>query len=450
VRFTLAEAARWTGGTLHGASVPCDGAAVDSRAARPGQLFVALRGQRTDGHAFVPQALAAAAAALVERPVEGAGGPCLVVPDALRAFQALGRRLRDRSDAVVVAVTGSVGKTSVKELLHRALAALGPGAAASEGNLNSRVGVPLSVCNLPEGTATAVLEMGINQPGEMAELGSVAPPDVALFTGVHPVHTEFFGTLAVIAREKAALAAFVRPGGALVYPAMDRHLAPLLSALPMRKVTFGPGGDMELKIGQDRGFAGMSGTLVGPRSLPFTLDNPSLHPGTVLAAAAALLALGLPPEAALEAARDYRPAGNRLRLRRSRSGVTFVDDCYNASPHAVEALLERFRRTPAEGRKAFVLGDMLELGPFEGPAHRQAGEDALGRVDLLVAFGPRAALAARAFAEASGTAIECGSVEAVAEALRSWLRPGDWVAVKGSRGMRLERLFPLMEVDDAV
>jgi UDP-N-acetylmuramoyl-tripeptide--D-alanyl-D-alanine ligase len=142
--------------------------------------------------------------------------------------------------------------------------------------------------------------------------------------------------------------------------------------------------------------------------------------------------------------------GNRLRLRKSPGGITWVDDCYNASPRAVEALLERFRRTPAEGRKVLVLGDMLELGPFEAPAHRQAGEDALGTVDLLVAVGPRAALAARAFADAGGTARECDTIEAVAAALRAYLRPGDWAAVKGSRGMRLERLFPLMEAVDAL
>lgn len=449
MRFELAEAARWTGGTLRGASVPCDGACVDSREARPGQLFVALKGEHADGHAFVAQALERAAAALVERPPDGPG-PCLVVRDAMKAFQALGRRLRDRGDLTVVAVTGSVGKTSVKELLHAALASLGPGAAASPGNLNSRVGLPLSVCNLPEGTRTAVLEMGINQPGEMAELGAVAPPDVALFTGVHPVHTEFFGTLETIAREKSALADFLRPGGALVYPAADVHLAPLLNPRPERKVTFGPGGALDLAVAQDRGFAGMSGALRGAASVPFTLDNPSLHPGTVLAAAAALLALGHPPEAALAAAKDYQPVGNRLRLRRSPDGVTWVDDCYNASPRAVEALLERFHRTPAGGRKVLVLGDMLELGPFEAPAHRQAGEDALGTADLMVALGPRAALAARAFADGGGTAFACDTIEAVAQTLRSYLKPGDWVAVKGSRGMRLERLFPLMEAADAV
>lgn len=449
MKFELAEAARWTGGTLRGPSVPCDGACVDSREARPGQLFVALKGERADGHAFAAQALERAAAALVERPAAGPG-PCLVVRDAMKAFQTLGRRLRDRADLTVVAVTGSVGKTSVKELLHAALASLGPGAAASAGNLNSRVGLPLSVCNLPEGTRTAVLEMGINQPGEMAELGAVAPPDVALFTGVHPVHTEFFGTLVTIAREKTVLADFLRPGGALVYPAADVHLAPLLNPRPERKVAFGPGGVVDLVVAQDRGFAGMSGALRGPASVPFTLDNPSLHPGTVLAAAAALLALGLPPEAALAAAKDYRPVGNRLRLRRSPDGVTWVDDCYNASPRAVEALLERFHRTPAGGRKVLVLGDMLELGPFEAPAHRQAGEDALGTADLLVAFGPRAAMAARAFADGGGTAAECETIEAVAQTLRGYLRPGDWVAVKGSRGMRLERLFPLMEAVDAV
>jgi UDP-N-acetylmuramoyl-tripeptide--D-alanyl-D-alanine ligase len=306
------------------------------------------------------------------------------------------------------------------------------------------------VCNLPEETAVAVLEMGINQPGEMAELGAVAPPDLVLFTGVHPVHTEFFGTLETIAREKAALAAFIRPGGVLVYPAQDPYMAPLLDGHPDRKVTFGPGGAVDLKVTQDRGFAGMSAILEGPRPLAFDLDNPSLHPGTVLAAAAALMALGRPVEAVLEAAKRYRPVGNRLRLRRSPGGITWVDDCYNASPRAVEVLLDRFRRTPAEGRKALVLGDMLELGPFEAPAHRQAGEEALGVVELLVALGSRSALAARTFAAGGGRAVECDTIEAVADALGGFLRPGDWVAVKGSRGMRLERLFPLMEAVDAV
>jgi UDP-N-acetylmuramoyl-tripeptide--D-alanyl-D-alanine ligase len=451
MKLDLGFVASATGGSILGpGSVVCDGASLDSRRIRQGQLFVALKGEKADGNDFVGEALTRAAAALVSRPA-AAPKPLVVVPDTLRALQDLGREACLRMAPTVVAVTGSVGKSSAKELIHQALARVRTGVAASQGNLNSTIGVPLSVCNLPDGTRWAVLEMGISRRGEMRNLGRVAPPDVILFTGVHAVHTEYFDSLEAIAEEKAALAAFLKDGGAILWPAGDPLMEPRLKPLSCRKITFGERGDVDAEISLDRGFLGYEGALrLSGKRIPFRVPHAGLHARTLLEAAAVLHSLGLGPEPALEAAQGFVPLPGRLNLRRIPQDRMIVNDCYNASPFALTALLERFARTPVMGKKLLVLGDMLELGRLEAEAHAQAGREAASVVDRLITLGPRAAAAARTFAEHGKPAIACETLEAAAEAVLRHTSPGDWIALKASRAVALERLIPLLEDADAV
>lgn len=451
MKLDLGFVASATGGSILGpASVVCDGISLDSRRVRQGQLFVALKGEKADGNDFIEEALTRAAAALVSRPAE-APKPLVVVPDTLRALQDLGREACLRLAPTVVAVTGSVGKSSAKELIHQALARVRTGVAASQGNLNSRFGVPLSVCNLPDGTRWAVLEMGISRQGEMRDLGRVAPPDVILFTGVRPVHTEFFDSLDAIAQEKATLAASLKDGGAILWPAGDPLLEPRLKPWSCRKITFGDRGEVDIEITLDRGFLGYEGVLLlSGKRIPFRVPHAGLHAGTLLQAAAVLHALHLGPEPVLEAAEAFVPLPGRLNLRQIPRDRVLVNDCYNASPFALTALLERFARTPVTGKKLLVLGDMLELGSVEAEAHAQAGREAASVVDRLITLGPRAAAAARTFAEKGRPAIACETLEAAAEAVQRHTSPGDWIALKASRAVALERLIPFLEDVHAV
>jgi len=451
MRLEMGFIAKTTGGRIIGdGNTVCEGVCVDSRLVRARQLFVALKGEREDGHAHAAQALKTAAAAMVSDPVEAAG-PLVVVGDTQRALRDLGRGACRRLDPMIVAITGSVGKSTAKELTAASLALTVPGVAASKGNLNSTIGVPLSVCNLPDGTRWAVLEMGINKPGEMRALGAIAPPDVILFTGVHPVHTAYFDSLETIAREKAALAEFLKSEGTVCFPAGDPRLTPLLAPLRCRRITFGPGGDVQAVLTEDRGFLGYAGGIrIRDTETPFSIPHAALHVETVLQAAAVLHAFGIGPEAVARAAHDFTPMSGRLNLLRTERGLTIVNDCYNASPFALDALLDRFAKTPAAGKRILVLGDMLELGTFEERAHLDAGIAAARVVDVLVTLGPRAALAAHTFAETGRTAIPCGTVEAAAEAVLSVAAPGAWIVLKASRGVALERLIPLLENAHAV
>ena len=451
MRLELEFIAKTTGGRIFGDDrTQCDGVCVDSRSVRDRQLFVALQGEHADGHAFAARALKTAAAAMVSKPME-ADGPWVVVGDTLRALQDLGRGACRRLNPMILAATGSVGKSTAKELAAASLALAVPGVAASKGNLNSTIGVPLSVCNLPDDTRWAVLEMGINKPGEMRALGAIAPPDVILFTGVHPVHTAFFESLETIAREKASLAEFLKPEGAVCFPAGDPRLTPLLAPLPCRKITFGPGGDVQAVLTEDRGFLGYAGVIrIRDAGTPFSVPHAALHVETVLQVAAALHAFGIGAEAVARAAHDFTPMAGRLNLLRTERGLTLVDDCYNASPFALEVLLARFAKTPVPGKRILVLGDMLELGALEERAHREAGAAAARVVDALITLGPRAALAARAFAETGKAATACDTVGAAAEAVLSMVAPGDWIVLKASRGVALERLIPLLENAHAV
>ncbi len=401
-------------------------AVVDSRAAGAGVLFVGLPGSRVDGGAFAAAALDAGAWGVLvapgharELPGEGA---VLAAADPLAALAALARGWRRALGADVVGVTGSVGKTTTKELVAAMIAGRRP-VVASRANFNTEIGLPLEVLAAPAGTEVLVLEMAMRGFGQIAELASIAEPDVGLITNIGPVHLEQVGSLDGVARAKSELLTALPAGGTAVVPAGEARLAPWLRE-DLEVVTFGAGGDVRLD--------GDAIVAHGERldlELPFTAAYLRVN---ALAAAAAALAVGVRPQGRLDVAPPPL-RGERIALP---SGAELINDCYNASPLSMRAALDDLAAQDPAGRRVAVLGDMLELGADEERLHREVGEHAArSGVELLVAVGPRARATAAAF---EGETRAVPDAAAAADAARELLRRGDLVLVKGSRGVGLE------------
>ncbi|MFI5010643.1 MAG: UDP-N-acetylmuramoyl-tripeptide--D-alanyl-D-alanine ligase, partial [Solirubrobacterales bacterium] len=464
---------------------------IDSRAVRPGDLFVGLPGERVDGGAYAAQALRAGAwgvlvaptharpleagtsAAPTGTPTPPAGtsaalpgiGAVLVHPDPLAALQSLARAWRrtlGEAGARVVAVTGSTGKTSTKDilaaLLRGAEAELGGPAVASPENLNTEIGLPLAVLAAPLGTRALVLEMAMRGPGQIAQLTAIAEPEVGVIVNVGPVHLEQLGSLEAIAAAKAELIAGMAPGATVVLPASEPLLAPHLRT-ELRTVTFGEGGDVELvERGEDGEVAivdrvpPIQGAHRGERvpgrerasggiTVPYGGQLIRLRPSFVqshnlrnlLAAVAAARALGVTPTGSLDV--EFSALrGERIALP---DGIVLINDCYNANPMSMRAALDDLAAS-APGRRVAVLGDMLELGSEERRLHREVGAHAGARgVELLVAVGP---LAGEMGKELEGPVYCVPEAAEAAELLPGLLRAGDSVLVKGSRGVGLERV----------
>ncbi len=445
--MSAAAAARLLGARIEGdPAVVLTGAEVDSRRVGPGDLFVALPGERVDGHRFVAEALAAGAAALVR---EGAGvappppGRALIeVGDTLAAYHALAAAERRRRPWRVVAVTGSVGKTTVKAML----ATLGGAryrTGASEGNRNSTLGLPAEILSQPEEVELFVAEMGMSHPGELGELAAIVAPDLLLYTRIAPAHMAFFPDLAAVAEAKAEALAHVAPGGTVVLNADDPWQAGFAGrAGNARIVRYGGAeeADVRLVAVVERGLEGSRMTVeaAGER-VAFDLPLAGRHQAAnCLAALAAAWSLGVPLADAAAAAETLEPAPHRGRVLRLPEGVTVVDDSYNASPEAVRVMLDLLAATA--GRRVAVLGEMLELGALAEPAHREAGTRAAAAADVLLAVGGAPAEEmARAARRAGLARVEHLSDAAAAlERLRGLLEPGDVVLVKGSRGIGLD------------
>jgi UDP-N-acetylmuramoyl-tripeptide--D-alanyl-D-alanine ligase len=385
---------------------------IDSRGVGPGDLFVGLPGERVDGGAFAQAALDAGAWGVLVGPGHApSGGTVLTAEDPLAALQALARAWRRALGAQVIGVTGSTGKTSTKDLLA-AMVATGRRVTATAQNLNTEIGLPLTILGAPAGTEVLVLEMAMRGAGQIAELVAIAEPDVGVVTNVGPVHLEQLGTLEAIAAEKAAVIAGLRPGGTAVVPAGELLLAPHLR-MDVSTVTFGPGGDV---------------ADLGDVEPPFSSAHMRLN---AMAALAAARAVGVHPRGAIDVALSAR-RGQRIELP---GPVLVLDDCYNANPMSMRAALDELAAA-ADGRRVAVLGDMLELGPGERRFHEEIGAHARERgVDVLVTVGPRAAHMAVPFA---GESHATADAEAAASLVPSLVAPGDTVLVKASRGVGLE------------
>ncbi len=449
VRATLAEAAAAMHGALAGAphEAAWEGAAIDSRAVAPGVLFFALAGARTDGHRFVPQALAGGAAAVVvhDEAAAPAGAPRIAVADTFAALHALTREVRERVPRRLVGITGSVGKTTTKELLAAMLASRFR-VARTPGNLNSLYGFPLSLLNIPDDTEWMVAEMGMSTPGELGRLARLGRPDVAVFTVVRPVHLEFFGSLREIAEAKAELLEGLAPNGLVVANADDPEMARIgrrHAEAGGRVVWYGRSGDVRALEAQPAEVAGGLGSRfrleANGESTDVLLPLHGLYNvENCLAAAAAAWTLGLDLAEIAAAVAAVRPAAMRGVVHRLPDGVTLIDDSYNSNPAALARALESAALLPAARRWA-VLGDMLELGPGGPEFHREAGRRAaeLG-FSPVVGVGALARELAAGAAEAGAEAVWYPNAAAAAAPAAEMLRPGDLLLVKGSRGVALD------------
>ena len=459
ILWTAAEAAAATGGQASRDWV-ATGVSIDTRTLQPGDLFVALTAAR-DGHDFVAQALQkGAAAALVSRIPEGLapGAPLLVVPDVLAGLESLGRAGRARTGARVIGVTGSVGKTSTKEMLRAILAGQGR-VHASEASYNNHWGVPLTLARMPAATDYAVIEIGMNHPGEIAPLARMARPHVALITTIAPAHLEAFGTLDGIAEEKADICDGLEPGGVAVLP-LDLPQAPVLvdGAGAARIVGFGEAAARDWRLGSAR-LAGdvtvaEADTPAGP--VLFKVASPGAHfalngLGALAAAVAAGADLGL---SVVGLGQWAPPAGRgmreRIQLDALDDGAAFelIDDAYNANPASMAASLAVLAQaTPRDGvgrvgkgRRIAILGDMLELGPDEMALHAAvAAHPAIASVAVVHCVGPRARALWQALPAAKrGEWHE--SADPLAARARSLVDAGDVVLVKGSKGIAVSRV----------
>ncbi len=377
-----------------------------------------------------PEHAAAALAACGAAP----GGAILTHSDPLAALQRLAlawRRELGASGTRVVAITGSTGKTSTKDILAALLRACGMQVAASPANLNTEIGLPLAMLAAPAGSDAVVLELAMRGPGQIAELTAIAEPDVGVIVNVGPAHLELLGSLEAIAAAKAELIAGLAAGAAVVVPAGEPLLAPHLRA-DLEQTSFGEGGDVELRERRD------DGSIVVAHGGVEMLLRPSFSQAhnliNLLAAVAAARALGATPRGVVEV-RFSAMRGQRIELP---GGVVLIDDCYNANPMSMRAAIDDLAET-APARRVAVLGDMLELGAGSPALHREIGERAAERgIELLVTVGELAReLVTPAF---TGESHATPDAAAAAELLPSLLRDGDTVLVKGSRGVGLERV----------
>lgn len=455
--WTSDEAAAATGGTAT-RDFSITGISIDTRTLVPGDLFVALKDQR-DGHDFVAQALEkGAAAALVSRRPEGVApdAPLLIVGDVLRGLEDLGRAGRARSHAKVAAITGSVGKTSTKEMLRVMLGAQGK-VHVAEASYNNHWGVPLTLARMPRETDLAVLEIGMNHPGEIAPLARLARPHVVMITTVAPAHLAAFGGIEGIAAEKGAICEGLEPGGTAVLPG-DLEVTPILleaaRAASARIVTFGEGEAtwaLTSAIVTPDVTVGTAATPPGP--LDFKVASPGRHFAVnALGALAVAAAMGADPAvAATDLGAWAPPAGRGMRekiaLDPLDEALSFdlIDDAFNANPASVAAGLGLLlAATPRngigrieKGRRIAVLGDMLELGPDELALHAEiAGLPGMAQVDLVHCVGPRMralyeALPVRQRGEWVATAPELAARAA------QLVDAGDVLLVKGSKGIRV-------------
>jgi UDP-N-acetylmuramoyl-tripeptide--D-alanyl-D-alanine ligase len=448
--WTEADAAAACGAqTPGGTGWVATGVSIDTRTLRAGDLFVALKGEAADGHAYVQAAFRkGAAAAMVSTDVAEAGGPLLVVADTLRGLEALGRAARSRSRARIIAVTGSVGKTSTKEALRHVLAAQGTTHAADASH-NNHIGVPLTLARLPPEASYAICEVGTNHPGEIEPLARQVRAHVGIVTSIAAVHIGHFGSVEAIAEEKARLFAGMA-GGTAILPRDSAHFLRLAEFARAEGVAgiigFGehPDSDFRLLTCDSDDTGSTVSTLARDQELRYRLGAPGRHWALNSAAVlAAVAAVGADIGQAAAAFAGVTPAagrGARRQVMLAGGSVELIDDSYNASPPSVRALLSVLAgaRPGPGGRRVLVLGDMLELGPDSEALHAGLAPDVESSgAELVFTAGPAMAALHRAL-PARLRAAHAPDSARLAQRVVEALRAGDVVAVKGSLGSKMK------------
>ena len=414
---------------------------TDSREAKAGAMFVPIRGERADGHSYIPAVLEGpAAAAFTDHEIPLGEKPLVLVKDCREALQRAAAWYRDQFAIPIVGITGSVGKTTAKEMVAQALSAQFR-VLKTAGNQNSQVGVPITVCGLRKDHTAAVVEMGVSMPGEMAHIAGVVKPTCAVMTNIGVSHIEFMKTRENILAEKARIADYLPPDGALFVNGDDDLLPTLKETMGSRVVTFGLGPTCDWRaFGLNEADKGTFFTCQSPAGERTELFVPAAGEHNVrnaLCAMAVARYLGVPAGDVVRAISAYKAPAMRQQMVEA-NGLLIIDDSYNASPDSMRSAIDVLSTRPVTGKRAAVLADMLELGDYSQQGHYQVGQYAKERgVELLVAVGPLSREIAAGYGE--GARWFATNQEAAAF-LRDALRPGDAVLVKGSRGMKTDEI----------
>lgn len=419
---------------------------TDSREIIPGSLFVPIRGERVDAHRFIPSVMEAGAAAVLTQEHQEADGPgaWIAVGDTKSALQQIAAAYRKRFSFPVVGITGSVGKTSTKEMVSLALSA-GKNVMKTNGNNNSQIGVPLTVFRLSDDYNAAVVEMGMSEFGEMSRIARVASPDYAVMTNIGVSHIQQLKSRRNILAEKLHITDCFHPGSVLFLNGDDELLRGLAGTVPFQTVLFGTGADCDFRAEEIRIVDGKTRfTYVTPDGERGEASIPVIGTHHVLNALAGLAVarqLGVSLPLAAEALAGYEAPAMRQQIRRA-GGITVIDDSYNSSPDAAKSSLSVLK-TFEEGKRVAVLADMLELGDFSAEAHFDVGACAAkSGTDLLLAIGEHAGATVQG-ARSVRPEIDCcvcSDNRQACETLKPLLKPGDAVLVKGSRSMHTEEI----------
>lgn len=442
--ITLKQAALWCGGTVapEYEAIAFNGVNFDSRALQPGELFVAVIGAR-DGHDFAAPAMQQGAAAVLASRRLPDGIPAVYVPDTVQAMQSLARAWRERLKLHCVGITGSVGKTTTKEMVAAVLATTFQ-TQYTQKNFNNEMGLPVTVLGLREDCEAAVLEMGMNHFGEISRLTAIAQPDIALITNVGTMHVEYLGSREGILRAKLEILEGLRPGGVAIFNGDND----LLSAVARQygAITFGFGENNQvrgLELVQTEAGIEFQVQAFG-QHFALSLPVQGAHNAyNALAATAVALRLGVKPENIQSALAAFQNTGMRQRCY-ALGSWQIIEDCYNAGPESMTAALQVL--SGAKGRKIAVLGGMLELGDHARQAHYEIGRKAAQTAQMLFAYGSNSEDYLRGAQDAGlEQAWRFDSHEALVQALLEQLQPGDTILLKGSRGMKMEQVLLILK-----
>ena len=444
IDFTLKQIAEITGGEYYGPAemlnTKINGVIIDSRAVQPGSLFVPIVGERFDGHNFIASAAEKGAVASLSHNEGEWSCPVIRVKSTEEAFRAIAGAYRARFDIPVIGVTGSVGKTTTKEIIASVLSQRFD-TLKNQGNLNNQTGVPLTLFRLMENHGAAVVEMGTNHHGEIAALADIVRPTIGVITNIGESHIEYLGSRDGILKEKSDIFRNIGSEGKAIVNGDDDKLSTLKGKMD-NLITYGFGekNDIQAKDITDKGLEGSEFTAVyGDKSLRLTVPAPGRHMiMNAMCAMAVGLSLGMAEEEIASGVAAYRPAAGRMDIIKC-SSITLLSDAYNASPTSMKGSIDIACRT--EGRSVLILGDMLELGNNAPQYHYQVGQHAAqAGADILISVGELSREINRGAAEGGVDTIHFEDRAALTEKLKDIIRPGDVVLVKASHSMGLEHI----------
>lgn len=449
--LTFSQIANMVGGrVIQGGDVETHSIVIDSREVKPDSAFFAIKGDRLDGHQFVEQALQTALGAVVSQVPENvpAGKGVVLVGDTTLALQMLARAIRQRYDFMLIAITGSAGKTTTKEMIAT-LVGTEKRTFKSWGNFNNLIGCPLCIDNTPDDTEVVVSEMGMNHKGEIATLAGLTRPDIGVYTNIGPVHIEFFGTVEKIAEAKAELLENVKSDGTIVINTDNAHVMRISERFAGTKVTYGIENEAQYRATAvtERGLLGTRFTVRAEgEDRDFEVALPGRHNlSNLLAAIATARVAGISWDGITDGIANLQPAYHRGVVVPYR-GASLYDDSYNSNPYALASALTLLRQADAKRRIA-VIGDMLELGDKELDYHRDSGRAIPKEVDAVIAVGRRAKSlldGAREAGFAEDRLHHFDDAQSAGEFLKDFIREGDLVLIKASRGIGLDKIVTML------